>query len=318
MFNADEDNETLPPGVQSREAIARSHEVTGTQVGAQSLAREASTREQFLEAVQQPGKGGLRTKWTSSQVKCMATDEAWSYGWKHGRIDVGTVAAVGNLLLQGMSVVAVRKALGITPNTWRTWIERGTGDDAGTQQAVTAQYADDAVADAVAVPLPQSPYSVLVFVVDNSQAIMELRAVKGWTSHFDRDWKAAQAFLVARNPDEWNPTTKTTVDSTSKVDVSIQQPYSTSELLEVAAILQRQGAIPSKTTAQVIAGSQADPHEGSTQPTPTTPEGSTQDAESERVTPKLLHMHVQGTETCADEEDPSIQDAEIIGDSPED
>jgi hypothetical protein len=309
MFNADEDNETLPPGVVSREAAERALDVTGTRVPAATTAREAATRDQFLEAVQQPGKGGLRTKWTSSQVKCMATDEAWSYGWKHGRIDPGTIAAVGNLLLQGMSVVAVRKALGITPNTWRTWIERGTGDDAGTQPAVTAQYADDAVA----VPLPQSPYSVLVFVVDNSQAIMELRAVKGWTSHFDRDWKAAQAFLVARNPDEWNPTTKTTVDSTSKVDVSIQQPYSTSELLEVAAILQRQGAIPSKTTAQVVSGTS----EGSTQPTHTTPEGCTQGTESERVTPKLLHMHAQGTEACADLEDPSIQDAEIIGDSPD-
>jgi hypothetical protein len=313
MFNADEDNSTLPPGVVSREAAERALDVTGTRVPAATTAREAATRDQFLEAVQQPGKGGLRTKWTSSQVKCMATDEAWSYGWKHGRIDPGTVAAAGNLLLQGMSVVAVRKALGITPNTWRTWIERGTGDDAGTQQSVVAHHTDE-----VAVPLPQSPYSVLVFVVDNSQAIMELRAVKGWTSHFDRDWKAAQAYLVARNPDEWNPTTKTTVDSTSKVDVSIQQPYSTSELLEVAAILQRQGAIPSKTTAQVIAG----PQDGSTQPTPTTPEGSTTGTETGRsatqVTGGVPTLHTQGTETGPDPESLGIQDAEIVGDSPED
>lgn len=244
MFQPDDDEGTLPPGVHSREAAERALEITRTQVPASALAKQAESKEAFLTAVQDPETKGLRKKWTPSEIRGYAPTEAWSYGWRHGHLDPGTIAAVGNLLLTGMSVTAARKALGITTRTWNTWMERGTGDEVGTQRPLTATPEEGGDPE----PLPQSPYNVLVYVVENSQAIMELKAVKGWTAQFDRDWRAAQAFLVARNPDEWNPTTKTTVDTTSRVDVSIGQPaMDTVGLLEVARILQSQGVLPSTT-----------------------------------------------------------------------
>jgi len=305
VFNVDEDNETLPPGVVSREASERMLDLTGTRASAV----EAQSRDQFLAAVTDPESTKLRTKWTPTEVTRLATQEAWAYGQRHGHLDPGTVSAVGNLLLQGMSVSATRKALGISPNTWATWIERGTGDDIGTQRPVTS--------DTDVAPLPQSPYSVLVYVVDNSQAIMELRAVKGWTSHFERDWKAAQAYLVARNPDEWNPTTKTTVDTTNKVDVSIHRPMDADDLLEVAAILARQSALPKSVKTEVIGtvgGGQPEEGQGEslTQGMDTAHHGT------DSRGPEVGHPNAalpRGTQGTADHRgDPDIHDAEIVED----
>lgn len=288
MFNVDEDNETLPPGVVSREAEERALALTGTAVPAVVTEREAAVRDALFT------DGKPRTKWTATEVRRLATADAWAYGESHGHLDAGTVSAVGNLLLQGMSITAVRKALGISPSTWATWFERGQGDEAGTARPITAH------ADTDADPLPRAPYSTLVFVVEHSQAVMELRAVKGWTGHFDRDWRAAQAFLVARAPDDWNPTTKTAIDSTSKVDISIRRPMDTAGLLEVAAILQNQGAMPRLAKAEIISNIHPeDPKEGGTWVPPTTP-------------PPLP----AGTETGHHpSQNADIHDAEIVGDS---
>lgn len=242
-FDADTDNDTHAPGVVSREANARMLEVTGTQPTNQNIDKQANlVKHAFMQIIDNDDNRS-RKKWTHTEVSRLATQDQWSYGLRFGHIDVGTICAVGNLLLRGMSVTATRKALGITPYTWQTWYTRGIGDDVGIRPA--------GAAGAVAVPdnsaQPQAPYNVFAFIVDHSQAIMELRATDGWTGHFERDWRAAQAFLVARNPEDWNPVNKTAIDTVVKAEVSVDR-QDTNDLLEVLAILERAGALPSRTT----------------------------------------------------------------------
>jgi hypothetical protein len=287
QFDADSENSTLPPGVVSREAGIRAQEVTGTKPTEQNTDKQAELVKHAFYEMAGDGKGTGRTKWKASEVKRLATEDQWIHGSRYGHLDVGTTVAVGNLLLRGMSVSAVRKALGITLNTWRTWYEKGTGDDVGTQRPITSAVQDGTYTDVdgsgsahvdgsggttdhgVAQPLPQAPYNVFAFVVDHSQAVMEMRAVDGWVSNF-RDWKAAQAYLVARNPDEWNPTSKSTIDTTTKVlhnqddDMHLKDAVS---LLEVADILRRAGALPSTTTTVEVL--QVESVDGSTQGTDT-------------------------------------------------
>lgn len=242
-FDADTDNDTHAPGVVSREANARMLEVTGTQPTNQNIDKQANLVKQAFMQIIDNDDNRSRKKWTHTEVSRLATQDQWSYGLRFGHIDVGTICAVGNLLLRGMSVTATRKALGITPYTWQTWYTRGIGEDVGIRPA--------GVAGAVSVPdnsaQPQAPYNVFAFIVDHSQAIMELRATDGWTGHFERDWRAAQAFLVARNPEDWNPVNKTAIDTVVKAEVSVDR-QDTNDLLEVLAILERAGALPSRTT----------------------------------------------------------------------
>jgi len=240
-FEPDPDDGTLPPGVHSREAGARAQEITGTQPTDKELAKQDGLRKGLLL------ENKARSKWGNSEIRRMATQEQWDYGLRHGHLEVGTISAVGNLLLKGLSRTATRKILGITPNTWNTWMLLGTGDDVGTQRPVASDADDDASS-----PLPQSPYSVFVFVVEHSEGLMEMKAVNGWAGHIDRDWRAAQAFLVARNPDEWNPSNKSTIDITSKQDVTVTRQLDTEGLLEVAAILQRANALPSTTASAEV------------------------------------------------------------------
>jgi len=255
-FDADKDNETLPPGVVSQQAGERMLEITGTEpTGRVDSKRDKLVKHAFTET------GKPKTKWTVTEVRRMATREQWDYGLRHGHLDVGTVAAVGNLLLKGMSPTAARRALGITLNTWNTWYERGTGEDVGTRPSaiVYADNVDDAEYEhevdtyAVPTPQPQAPYNVFAFVVDHSQAVVELRVVTGWLGHADRDWRAAQAYLVARNPDDYNPTSKTTIDTTIKGDVHVSKHTDANDLMAIASILAKAGALPSPTaSAEVI------------------------------------------------------------------
>ena len=232
-FDADQDNDTLPPGVVSQEAHARMLEVTGTEpTGTVNEKRGALVKHALSE------DGKPKRKWTATEVKRMATSEQWEYGARHGHLDVGTVTAVGNLLLKGLSPKAVRQALGITQNTWNTWYDNGVGEDVGTRPALTSTELDDSTLQ------PQAPYDVFVFVVDHSQAQIEMRAVNGWLGHIERDWRAAQAFLVARNPDDYNPTTKTSIDTTIKGDVSVTRHSNSDDLLAIANILNKAGALP--------------------------------------------------------------------------
>lgn len=237
-FDADNDNETLPPGVVSQEAVLRKLEVTGTEPTERAVAKQSDIRKHAFLDADHPSKP--RTKWTRAEVSRMATVDQWSYANRHGHMDVGTVCAVGNLLLRGLSPSATRKALGITLNTWNTWYANGTGDDTGTRPSMIA---DDMHTD-THISTAQAPYDVFAFVVDHSQAVMELRAIKGWVGHFDRDWRASQAFLQARNPDEWNPTNKTTIDTTIKSDVQVTQHHDANDLQAIASILLKAGAIP--------------------------------------------------------------------------
>jgi hypothetical protein len=240
-FDADQDNDTLPPGVVSQEAHARMLEVTGTEpTGTVEAKRGALVKHALSE------DGKPKSKWTATEIKRMATDEQWDYARNHGHLDVGTVCAVGNLLLKGLSPKGVRSALGITQNTWNTWYDNGIGEDVGTRPAMTSDECTTAAQ-------PQAPYDVFVFVVDHSQAQIELRAINGWLGHIDRDWRAAQALLVARNPDDYNPTSKTTIDTTIKGDVTVSRHADSDDLLAIANILNRAGALPSTTaSAEVI------------------------------------------------------------------
>lgn len=226
-FEPDPDDGTLPPGVVSRAAGERMLEVTGTQPTDQNLDRQASLIKHAFIQIAESQENHPRKKWAHSEVARLATAEQWAYGLAHGRLDVGTVCAVGNLLLRGLAPNATRKALGITPRTWNDWYAKGTDQDA--EDAPT-----------------QSPYNVFAFIVDHSQAVVELRAVDGWAANFG-DWKAAQAYLVARNPDEWSPTIKSTIDTTTKAEVTVVK-QDVSAMLEVLAILERANALPSRTT----------------------------------------------------------------------
>lgn len=226
-FDADSDNETLPPGVVSREASERMLEVTGTKPTETGLSKQADIRKHAFIEINELTEGTPRKKWTHTEVRRMATQEQWEYGERYGHLDVGTTCAVGTLLLRGLSPSATRKALGITLGTWNAWYTKGTAEDEAGDSTLT-----------------QAPYNVFAFVVDHSQAVMEMRAVNGWAGHFDRDWRAAQAYLVARNPDEWNPVSKSTIDTTSTIDHHVMASQDTTGLLEVAAILARANALP--------------------------------------------------------------------------
>lgn len=240
-FDPDQDNDTLPPGHVSYEARARMLEVTGTEpTGTVDEKRGALVKHALSE------DGKPKRKWTATEIKRMATAEQWEYGARHGHLDVGTICAVGNLLLKGLSPKAVRQALGITQNTWNTWYDNGVGEDVGTRPALTSTELDDSKL------CPQAPYDVFVFVVDHSQAQIELRAVHGWLGHIDRDWRAAQAFLVARNPDDYNPSTKTTIDHTVKGDVTVTRHSDTEDLLAIADILNRANALPKSLTSTEV------------------------------------------------------------------
>lgn len=245
-FEPDPDAGTLPPGTVSRAATERMLEVTGTVPAGQHLDKQTDIRAHaFVQISENEGKP--RNKWTHTEVRRLASAEQWAYGQQRGHLDVGTVCAVGNLLLKGMSPTATRKALGITPSTWATWYDKGIGTDTQVQPSIaqTTDTQDDT--------LPQAPYNVFAFVVDHSQALMELRAVQGWTGHFDRDWRSAQAYLVARNPDEWNPVAKSTIATSTRVDHTVTTRQDTEGLYEVAAILARAGALPrSVASAEVL------------------------------------------------------------------
>jgi len=166
-----------------------------------------------------------------------------------GALTPATLAVIANLLMGGMSLSGTRRAAGLLPKEWDMYYLKGRGG--------------------------QYPEVLFRKLVDMSTAAVEASLVKTWVKAATEgytadpskapvpDWRAAQALLAARTPEEYSKTASNTINVTTRQATNqteaeaVEVPTSLAALgdeglLAVAAILEAAGAL--KAMPQDIEG----------------------------------------------------------------
>src|SRR5690606_36981545 len=120
-------------------------------------------------------------------------------------------------LCKGYSQVGIRRRLGISDSTWTEWRKAA---DRGSEIHVLFRR-----------------------VIESGLGNIESKAVEAWVSKVPDDWRAADAFLKTRFPQEWNPNVQVEVTHTGGIEVDHKLSLDDDDLLRVADILRTSGVL---------------------------------------------------------------------------
>jgi len=168
--------------------------------------------ERDLDEVAQPVV--ITPAWIRGQVD----PSLWQKHWKHGgRITPAMIHEYYQGLCKGYSQVGIRRRLGISDSTWTEWRKAA---DRGSEIHVLFRR-----------------------VIESGLGNIESKAVEAWVSKVPDDWRAAEAFLKTRFPQEWNPNVQVEVTHTGGVEVDHKLSLDDDDILRVADILRTSGVL---------------------------------------------------------------------------
>jgi len=157
---------------------------------------------------------GYRWKGTDFPVP---TDAYKAHVIAGGRCSPDLISVFANCLLDGMSLKGACRMTGVNELTAQQWRQKGLE---GTE-----------------------PYATWINTVDWARSQVERKAVLAWTGAFDKDWRAAQAYLAVRQPDEYGPgATRVEIDQT--VRTQVVHTLDEKQLVGIADVLREAGIIP--------------------------------------------------------------------------
>lgn len=158
----------------------------------------------------------LSTGWIRKQVAVTDWERHWKAG---GRITPALILEIHTGLSHGYSIASLCRRLAVTDSAWYEWKQRALQGS--------------------------EPHGILTRVVNHALGKSEDYAVDAWVSKVPEDWRAAEAFLKARFPEQYATGSRVSVQHEGNVthDVVVHQPYTNDDLLAIASILQQQGAL---------------------------------------------------------------------------
>jgi hypothetical protein len=128
------------------------------------------------------------------------------------------ICSAYDLLRKGVSRAGVQRTLGISADAWYDWVRKGREG--------------------------LEPYGVFHRVTEVALGMIEQEAVQTWVDTMPNDWRASEAFLKTRFPQEWNPTHQVEVAHGGSVQHDHKLSMSTDDLMQVADILRTAGVLP--------------------------------------------------------------------------
>jgi hypothetical protein len=172
--------------------------------------------EEGADAHRQPAV--VTTAWIRGQVE----EAEWMRHWKYGgRITPAMINEYYLGLCKGYTQASIRRRLGISDTVWYEW---GKTADKGSVI-----------------------HRLFRRVVESGLGSIEGKVVDAWVSKVPDDWRAAEAFLKARFPADWNPSVQIDVKGTVQHQHEGRLSLDDDDLMEVANILQQQGVLKTGT-----------------------------------------------------------------------
>jgi len=159
-------------------------------------------------------------KVTAAWVRGQVEIDTWTKHWKQGgRITPALIVEFHTGLSNGYSLAAICRRVAVTDSTMQDWRKKAL---AGSE-----------------------PHGIFNRVVNHALGKSEDFAVDAWISKVPEDWRAAEAFLKARFPEQYGTAARVQVqhEGTVQHEVGVQMIMSDDDLLAIASILQSTGAL---------------------------------------------------------------------------
>ena len=140
-------------------------------------------------------------------------------GGRKSRLTEEVHEAIIEGIKSGNYIATVMKSVGIPYQNYWLWKRLGSPEPVYDEQG-----------NQIGEEFPDNFYGDFVRDLQEAEAIAEIRAVKSLQNHFDKDWRAAEAYLSRKHPERWNP--KTVVEMSGKDGGPIEVSSSKDSLYE--------------------------------------------------------------------------------------